>query len=306
MENFNKNDLISAIMPTYKRGEMIIDAIDSVLHQTYPYYEIIIVDDCSPDNTARIISEKYANEPKVKYYKNEHNSGAGVTRKNGYKKSSGNYLVFMDDDDYYTDNEFFEKAMKVFKSSEEPLSFVSANSSIKYEVDNTYENNKLNVLGKVSNIEYLKGFQTTYEKPNSTFTTIFKKSDIYDLENVEMLNDSSIYMRALLKNPVYILEDSIGVYRVHDKNMSFNIKLDFLLENLDEKKKIDNIIKERNLMPEKADWLYEQVMLTARYYVVGSKPSKENFDKLLLWCKQNVQSEKLESELTNLWLKGKA
>ncbi len=306
MENFNKNDLISAIMPTYKRGEMIIDAIDSVLHQTYPYYEIIIVDDCSPDNTARIISEKYANEPKVKYYKNEHNSGAGVTRKNGYKKSSGNYLVFMDDDDYYTDNEFFEKAMKVFKSSEEPLSFVSANSSIKYEVDNTYENNKLNVLGKVSNIEYLKGFQTTYEKPNSTFTTIFKKSDIYDLENVEMLNDSSIYMRALLKNPVYILEDSIGVYRVHDKNMSFNIKLDFLLENLDEKKKIGNIIKERNLMPEKTNWLYEQVMLTARYYIVGSKPSKENFDKLLLWCKQNVQSEKLESELTNLWLKGKA
>ena len=306
MENFNKNDLISVIMPTYKRGEMIIDAIDSVLHQTYPYYEIIIVDDCSPDNTARIISEKYANEPKVKYYKNEHNSGAGVTRKNGYKKSSGNYLVFMDDDDYYTDNEFFEKAMKVFKSSEEPLSFVSANSSIKYEVDNTYENNKLNVLGKVSNIEYLKGFQTTYEKPNSTFTTIFKKSDIYDLENVEMLNDSSIYMRALLKNPVYILEDSIGVYRVHDKNMSFNIKLDFLLENLDEKKKIGNIIKERNLMPEKTNWLYEQVMLTARYYIVGSKPSKENFDKLLLWCKQNVQSEKLESELTNLWLKGKA
>ncbi len=306
MENFNENDLISVIMPTYKRGEMIIDAIDSVLRQTYPYYEIIIVDDCSPDNTAQIISEKYANEPKVKYYKNEHNSGAGVTRKNGYKKSSGNYLVFMDDDDYYTDNEFFEKAMKVFKSSEEPLSFVSANSSIKYEVDNTYENNKLNVLGKVSNIEYLKGFQTTYEKPNSTFTTIFKKSDIYDLENVEMLNDSSIYMRALLKNPVYILEDSIGVYRVHDKNMSFNIKLDFLLENLDEKKKIDNIIKERNLMPEKADWLYEQVMLTARYYVVGSKPSKENFDKLLLWCKQNVQSEKLESELTNLWLKGEA
>ena len=306
MENFNKNDLISVIMPTYKRGEMIIDAIDSVLHQTYPYYEIIIVDDCSPDNTARIISEKYANEPKVKYYKNEHNLGAGVTRKNGYKKSSGNYLVFMDDDDYYTDNEFFEKAMKVFKSSEEPLSFVSANSSIKYEVDNTYENNKLNVLGKVSNIEYLKGFQTTYEKPNSTFTTIFKKSDIYDLENVEMLNDSSIYMRALLKNPVYILEDSIGVYRVHDKNMSFNIKLDFLLENLDEKKKIGNIIKERNLMPEKTNWLYEQVMLTARYYIVGSKPSKENFDKLLLWCKQNVQSEKLESELTNLWLKGKA
>ncbi len=299
-----KKGLISIIMPTYKRGEMITEAIDSVLQQTYQNYEIIIVNDCSPDNTDEVIQKHYANNEKVKYYHNEKNSGAGVTRKNGYLKSNGEYLIFMDDDDYYTDNEFFAKAIRTFEESDEPLSFVSANSSIKYEIDQTYENKPLNVSNKLDNIEYLKGFQTIYEKPNSTFTTIFKREDIYDIDNVEMLNDSSIYMRALLKNKVYILEDFIGVYRVHDKNMSFNLKLDFLLDNLDEKKRIDNIIKEKNLIEKENNWLYEQVMLTARYYVTGTKPSRENFEKLLSWCNENMENSKIIQELTNLYLKG--
>ena len=111
-------------------------------------------------------------------------------------------------------------------------------------------------------------------------------------------------MRALLKNKVYILEDFIGVYRVHDKNMSFNLKLDFLLDNLDEKKRIDNIIKEKNLIEKENNWLYEQVMLTARYYVTGTKPSRENFEKLLSWCNENMENSKIIQELTNLYLKG--
>ena len=150
-----KKGLISIIMPTYKRGEMITEAIDSVLRQTYQNYEIIIVNDCSPDNTDEIIQKHYENNEKVKYYHNEKNSGAGVTRKNGYLKSNGEYLIFMDDDDYYTDNEFFAKAMRIFEESDEPLSFVSSNSSIKYEVDQSYENKPLNVSKKVDNIEYL-------------------------------------------------------------------------------------------------------------------------------------------------------
>lgn len=295
--------LISVIMPTYKRGEMITEAINSVLTQTYENYEIVIVNDCSPDNTEDIIKKHYGSNPKVKYYRNSQNSGAGVSRKNGYLQSLGEYLVFMDDDDYYTDNNFFQKAIETFNKYNNELSFVSANSHIKYELTNEYELKPLNVKGKINNIDYLKNFQTQYMKPNSTFTTLFKREDIYQIDTVEMLNDSSIYMRALLKNPVYVLEDSIGVYRIHDKNMSFGIKLGFLLENLEEKKKIDTIIKQNNLMPGQEHWLYEQVMLTARYYVTGSKPEKEEFKQFLEWCKQNMGEdfEMANKELVNSW-----
>lgn len=279
--------LISIIMPTYKREKMITEAVDSVLKQTYKNFEIIIVDDCSPDNTEKFINETYGENEKVKYYKNQRNSGAGVSRKNGYLKSNGKFLIFMDDDDYLTDNEFFEKAINVFNNSKEELSFVAANSFIKYENTGEVETKPLNVRGLVENKQYLKGFQTTYMKPNSTFTTIFDANHIKDVEYVEMLNDSSIYMRALLIGPAHIMDDFVGVYRVHDKNMTFNLKLPFLIENLQEKKSIYEVIKKENIIENADKWLYEQIMLTADYYVCYSKPCKEDFDVLIKWCQEN-------------------
>lgn len=299
--NEREQGLISIIMPTYKRGEMIIEAINSVLMQTYMNFEVIVVDDCSPDNTKEILEKQYGYEPRVKYYRNEKNSGAGVTRKNGYLRSKGQFLIFMDDDDYLTDEYFFEKAMKVFKTSQEELSFVSANSVIKYENTGEMQSKVLNVKNRVDNKEYLKGFQTKYMKPNSTFTTVFQAKYIKNIDSVEMLNDSSIYMRALLTKPAYILDDSVGVYRVHDKNITFNLKLSFLLENLQEKKNIYDIIKQEAILDTPEEWLYEQIMLTADYYVSYSKPMQEEFDTLIQWCKENMgeDSDRLIKQLTS-------
>lgn len=295
--------LISIIMPTYRREKMISEAIDSVLKQNYENFEIIIVDDCSPDDTEKFIKQTYANNEKVKYYKNEKNSGAGISRKNGYLKSNGKFLIFMDDDDYLTDPEFFTKAMRIFNNTKEELSFVSANSYIKYENTGEIETEPLNVKGLVDNKKYLEGFQTNYMKPNSTFTTIFNAEYVRDIENVEMLNDSSIYMRALLTKPAYILEDFVGVYRVHDKNMTFNLKLSFLIENLQEKKNIYEIIKNENIIEDAEKWLYEQIMLTADYYVRYSKPSEEDFKVLIDWCKNNSGqiAERIIGELYQHW-----
>lgn len=297
------SSLISIIMPTYKREKMIAEAIDSVLKQTYENFEIIIIDDCSPDNTENFIKETYANNEKVKYYKNEKNSGAGISRKNGYLKSNGKFLIFMDDDDYLTDPEFFKKAMQIFHNEKEELSFVSANSYIKYENTGEIETKPLNVNRLIDNKQYLEGFQTTYMKPNSTFTTIFNVDYIKDIEQVEMLNDSSIYMRALITKPAYILDDFVGIYRVHDKNMTFNLKLSFLIENLQEKKSIYEIIKVENLIENADKWLYEQIMLTADYYVRYSKPCKDNFEVLIDWCQNNGEKSKnrIVSELKEHW-----
>lgn len=297
--------LISVIMPTYKREKMISEAIDSVLKQTYEDFEIIIVDDCSPDNTEEFIRQTYAGNEKVKYYKNEKNSGAGISRKNGYLKSNGKFLIFMDDDDYLTDSEFFTKAMQVFNNSKEEFSFVSANSYIKYENTGEIETKPLNVRGIIDNKKYLEGFQTNYMKPNSTFTTIFDVEYIRDIEQVEMLNDSSIYMRALITKPAYILEDFVGVYRVHDKNMTFNLKLSFLIENLEEKKSIYNIIKNEKILENADKWLYEQIMLTADYYVRYSKPCEEDFNVLIDWCQNNGEQvgERIITELKQHWSK---
>ena len=73
------NELVSIIMPSYNTADFIEETISSVLVQTYENWELIIVDDCSTDNTDEIIAP-YLADVRIKYIKNEKNSGAAVSR----------------------------------------------------------------------------------------------------------------------------------------------------------------------------------------------------------------------------------
>lgn len=95
--------MISFVIPSYNSAETIKRAIESILKQkTNIKYEIIIIDDGSTDNTEEIMKEYEKNE-KVKYYKKE-NSGVADTRNYGVSKSSGDYIIFVDSDDYVSEN----------------------------------------------------------------------------------------------------------------------------------------------------------------------------------------------------------
>ena len=81
------NDKISVIIPTYNRGKSIIQSINSVLEQTYHNLEILIVDDCSTDDTEYLISK--IDDPRVKYIKLKENKGASFARNIGIKIATG-------------------------------------------------------------------------------------------------------------------------------------------------------------------------------------------------------------------------
>lgn len=89
--------MISVIMPTYNRSSTLERAINSILNQSYSDIELIIIDDCSTDNTDDII-KKY-NDKRIKYYKLKENKGACYARNYGIQKSSGEYIAFQDSDD---------------------------------------------------------------------------------------------------------------------------------------------------------------------------------------------------------------
>lgn len=91
-------DLISVIMPTYNRGYIISLAIDSILNQTYRNIELIIIDDCSNDNTEEIISKYH--DKRLKYIKLDKKNGANYARNIGLEKAKGKYISFQDSDDY--------------------------------------------------------------------------------------------------------------------------------------------------------------------------------------------------------------
>lgn len=93
----------SIIVPTYNREKYIAKCIDSVLNQTYNNFELIIVDDGSTDNTAKIV--RSYKDPRIMYVKNQ-NHGISYSRNFGIDKASGEYIIFLDSDDYLHESAF--------------------------------------------------------------------------------------------------------------------------------------------------------------------------------------------------------
>lgn len=96
-----KNPLISVIMPVYNAEKYLAQAIQSVLNQTYPNWEIIAIDDNSTDASVAILNSFQANDKRIRYYKNDKDKGAGSCRNIAIEKASGQYLMFLDADDFY-------------------------------------------------------------------------------------------------------------------------------------------------------------------------------------------------------------
>jgi len=90
--------MISVIIPAYNSSSFIKRAIDSVLNQIYTDLELIIVDDCSTDNTYDVC--KAYTDPRIRVIKNEINQGAGISRQVGLKEAKGEWITFLDSDDF--------------------------------------------------------------------------------------------------------------------------------------------------------------------------------------------------------------
>jgi glycosyltransferase involved in cell wall biosynthesis len=110
LDNFNfVNSLrkISVIIPLYNKETTIILSIQSILQQTYTNIEIIVVDDCSTDNSVKIVEnflKQYNGNIKIYLFKHDKNYGCYATRNTGIKNASGNYIAFQDPDDFSLPN----------------------------------------------------------------------------------------------------------------------------------------------------------------------------------------------------------
>ena len=93
------NDLVSIITPSYNCAKFIGETINSVLAQTYQNWEMLIVDDCSTDNSEEVI--KSFGDPRIKYLKNERNSGAAISRNYALREAKGRWIAFLDSDDLW-------------------------------------------------------------------------------------------------------------------------------------------------------------------------------------------------------------
>ncbi|MED3758925.1 glycosyltransferase family 2 protein [Peribacillus frigoritolerans] len=209
------NDLISIITPTYNSGKFIVETIDSVIKQTYQNWEMIIVDDCSNDNTKELVGKYTEQDNRIKYHLLEKNSGAAIARNKAMELASGTYIAFLDSDDLWNEDKL-----------ERQLSFMKDNNY--YFTCTAYE--QVDEEGKPLNKTINTKIKTNYNGVllncpvgNSTVMYNVKKLGKFMVPNIRKRNDDALWLQILKKEKyIYGMHDVLMKYRLRRNSISSN------------------------------------------------------------------------------------
>lgn len=114
--------LVSIITPSFNSAKFIAETIQSVQNQTYQHWEMIIVDDCSSDETVSIIQEIANKDSRIQLIKLEKNSGTGIARSTALEKATGKFIAFLDADDLWKPKKL-DKQIDFMKANNLPFTF---------------------------------------------------------------------------------------------------------------------------------------------------------------------------------------
>tara|TARA_R100000935_G_scaffold9921_3_gene19906 strand:- start:3608 stop:4501 length:894 start_codon:yes stop_codon:yes gene_type:complete len=212
--------MFSIIIPNYNRENSVVKAIDSVLNQTYSNFELIIVDDCSTDNSMNVINA--IKDPRINLFKLEKNSGPAVARNVGISKSKGEYISFLDSDDQF-EKEFLEKTLKTLNGTSDKIGFtwtgrrLHEDGKIKEQIwDPKYRDDTYHTFLHDIKIGTSAGITIKSE--------VFKKVGDFN-ENLLAAEDTEFFFR-LSQNYDYLVIKNIlvNIYRSNDDRLSKNFK----------------------------------------------------------------------------------
>lgn len=197
------NDLVSIIMPSYNTGGFIAQAIESVLAQTYDNWELIIVDDCSTDDTDVVVS-RYT-DSRIRYLKNPKNGGAAVSRNYALLEAKGRWIAFLDSDDLWIPRKL-EKQIRFME--ENNYSFSYANYR---EIDEASRDLGVRVTGPS---RITKTGMYTYCWPGC-LTVMYdaKVIGLVQIADIKKNNDYAMWLQAIHKGDCWLLNEELGAYR---------------------------------------------------------------------------------------------
>lgn len=115
---------VSVIMPAYNAVSYLEESVQSLLNQSFKDWELLLVDDCSKDDTAKLAKKLASADSRIHFVQKEKNSGSADTRNTGIQLATGEYIAFLDADDLW-ELDFLEKMIPFMEKNKSPFSFAS-------------------------------------------------------------------------------------------------------------------------------------------------------------------------------------
>lgn len=195
--------LVSIVMPSYNTADYIEETIQSVLNQTYTHWELLVVDDCSSDNTLQILEK--CKDDRVKVFVNNQNSGAAVSRNKALREAKGQWIAFLDSDDLWNKDKL-----------EKQINFMEKNG-YSFSYTNYEEMDSKGILTGVHVTGPKKITQTgmfNYCWPGC-LTVMYdtEKVGLIQIADIKKNNDYAMWLKVCKMADCYLLDENLAKYR---------------------------------------------------------------------------------------------
>ncbi len=268
---------VSVIVPVYNTAKYLPECLDSILSQTLKDVEVIAINDGSPDNSIDILKEYASKDDRLKII-DKKNEGVGKARNDGMKAATGDFIAFMDSDDYYPTPQVLEK---LFTAARGKGVKVAGGRKIKLEDGKTVKDYDLNDCGldfTLTGLHSYSEFQYDYGYTQYIYERTMLKEKEIEFPPFKRFQDPPFFVRAMIAaENFFVLNEPVYVYRtVHNKSkISLKSTTDFLkgLES--------NIRVSREYGLSKLHYLCAKRIDTDGEYMVINNLSAGNNDEIL-------------------------
>ncbi|WP_180060328.1 glycosyltransferase family 2 protein [Acinetobacter sp. YH12135] len=207
----------SIIMPAYNAEKFISDAIKSVLSQTYKNFELIIIDDCSLDQTVKVVQNFIAQDKRVNLLKKQKNQGVAEARNTGLNYAKGDFVAFLDSDDKWVEDKL-EKQLAVLKERND----VDVVYGSYYRFNSDGVENVVKIPNLLDKKDLLKG------NPIGNLTAIYNFKKYPEIRQKNIGHEDYLFWLEIFNSSPDVkgigIQEPIAYYRVAEngKNLSGN------------------------------------------------------------------------------------
>lgn len=219
---------VSVITPFYNSEKFLEETIQSIINQTYPNWELLLINDASKDNS-QIIAEKYcAKDNRIKIFKLEKNSGAGVARNTGIQSAKGRYIAFLDADDVWMPQKL-ETQLNFMDKHKINLCYSS------YLLMNEQGNHLAKMVEALPELSYNKLLKSNYIGNLTGIYNVEALGKIYSPE-IRKRQDWALLLKILkIEKTALGIKEPLAIYRERKNSISQNkwalLKYNFAVYN---------------------------------------------------------------------------